>query len=157
VTETTRDAIPSRMAAAICGVAAGVAALGVSELVAALLPGATSPILAVGDTVIALQPAGAKQFVVDLFGEADKLVLNVFIGLVAAALAGGVGVLARTRPGIARVLIVLGGIAALAAAIRDPLADALPSFLVVAAAVGVAIGVLGWLLRLAGSGSLPEP
>jgi DMSO/TMAO reductase YedYZ molybdopterin-dependent catalytic subunit len=155
LTETTRDVVPTRMAAAICGVAAGVAALGVSELVAALLPGATSPILAVGDTVIALQPAGAKQFVVDLFGEADKLVLNVFIGLVAAALAGGVGVLARTRPGIARVLIVLGGIGALAAAIRDPLADALPSFLVVAAAVGVAIGVLGWLLRLAGSRALP--
>ena len=31
---------------------------------------------AVGDLVISLQPPGAKQFVVDLFGEADKLVLN---------------------------------------------------------------------------------
>jgi DMSO/TMAO reductase YedYZ molybdopterin-dependent catalytic subunit len=145
-------AIPSRTAAAVAGVAAGVAALGASELVAAVLPGATSPILAVGDTVIALQPPGAKQFVVDLFGEADKLILNVVIGLVAAALAGGVGVLARTRPGVARAAIVAGGIAGLGAALRDPLADALPSFLVMAVAVGVATGVLGWLLRIAGSG-----
>jgi DMSO/TMAO reductase YedYZ molybdopterin-dependent catalytic subunit len=142
--------IPSRAAAAIAGVAAGIAALGTSELVAAILPGATSPILAVGDTVIALQPPGAKQFVVDLFGEADKLVLNVFIALVATALAGGVGVLARNRPGVARAVVALGGIAGLGAALRDPLADPFPSFLVMAAAVGVAVVVLGWLLRRSG-------
>ena len=52
-------------------------ALGIAELLAGLLPGAASPIIAVGDLVIALQPPGAKQFVVDLFGTADKLVLNL--------------------------------------------------------------------------------
>jgi DMSO/TMAO reductase YedYZ molybdopterin-dependent catalytic subunit len=145
-------ASPSRAAAAIAGIVAGLAALGASELLAAVLPGATSPILAVGDTVIALQPPGAKQFVVDLFGEADKLVLNVFIGLVAAALAGAVGVLARSRPRLARAVVLVGGLGGLAAALRDPLADAIPSFLVMAVAVGVAIGVLGWLLGIAGSG-----
>jgi DMSO/TMAO reductase YedYZ molybdopterin-dependent catalytic subunit len=136
------------MAAGLAGIAAGAAALGVSELTAAVLPGATSPILAVGDTVIALQPPGAKQFVVDLVGTADKLVLNVFIGAVALALAAGVGVLARRRPGQANAVIVLGGILALAAAVRDPLADALPSFLVVGAAVAVAVVVLGRLRGL---------
>jgi DMSO/TMAO reductase YedYZ molybdopterin-dependent catalytic subunit len=146
---------PSRMAAALAGIGAGAAALGVSELAAAVVPGATSPILAVGDTVIALQPPGAKQFVVDLVGEADKLVLNVFIGAVALALAAGVGVLARRRPGLAKATIVLGGILAVAAALRDPLADALPSFLVAVAAVAVAVVVLGWLLGLVRSRAQP--
>ena len=86
---TTRpppDRIPSRRSAALAGLAAGAAALGGAELLAGVLPGAASPIIAVGDLVIALQPPGAKQFVVDLFGEADKLVLNLFI--VAVAIAG---------------------------------------------------------------------
>ncbi len=93
------EPIPSRTAAAIAGLASGAAALGGAELLAGLLPGAASPIIAVGDLVIALQPPGAKQFVVDLVGEADKLVLNLFIAAVAVAITAGIGVLARTRPG----------------------------------------------------------
>src|SRR5918997_5413989 len=112
--------LPTVRAAAIAGVAAGAAALGGAELLAGLLPGAASPIIAVGDLVIALQPPGAKQFVVDLFGEGDKLVLNLFIAVVAVALAGAVGVLARHRPGLARIAIAAGGIVALAAGLRDP-------------------------------------
>ncbi|MGH2401852.1 MAG: hypothetical protein ACRDE6_04010, partial [Candidatus Limnocylindria bacterium] len=112
------EPIPSRGAAAIAGMASGAAALGIAELVAGLLPGAASPIIAVGDLVIALQPPGAKQFVVDLFGEADKLILNLFIAAVAVALAAGVGVLARTRPGLARIILAGGGIAALGAGLR---------------------------------------
>ena len=146
----------SRRSAALAGAAAGAAALGIGEFVAAIVPGATSPILAVGDTVIALQPAGAKQFVVDLFGEADKLLLNLFIAAVAVALAAGVGVLARSRPGMARAVIGLGGLAALGAALRDPLADAFASVLTTAAAVATAILVLGWLLRLAAAHGRPR-
>ena len=138
-----------RRSAALAGAAAGGAALGIGELAAAIIPGATSPILAVGDTIIALQPPGAKQFVVDLFGEADKLLLNLLIAAVAVGLAAGVGLLARTRPGMARAIIALGGVAALGAALRDPLADTFASVLTVAAAVATAILVLGWLLRLA--------
>ncbi|HEX7197251.1 MAG TPA: molybdopterin-binding oxidoreductase, partial [Candidatus Limnocylindria bacterium] len=140
---------PSRPAAAIAGLASGAAALGIAELVAGLLPGAASPIIAVGDLVIALQPPGAKQFVVDLFGEADKLILNLFIAAVAMALAGGVGVLARSRPGLARIILAVGGIAALGAGLRDPLSEPLTTLLVAGTAVAVAISVLGWLLRLA--------
>src|SRR5918992_863573 len=83
---------------ALAGVTAGAAALGLAELAAGILPGAASPIIAVGDTVIALQPPGAKQFVVDLFGEADKLVLNLLIASVAIGGAAALGILARTRP-----------------------------------------------------------
>ena len=143
------EPIPSRTAAAIAGIAAGAAALGVAELLAGLLPGAASPIIAVGDLVIALQPPGAKQFVVDLVGEADKLVLNLFIAAVAVAITAGIGVLARTRPGTARILIALGGVLALAAGLRDPLAEPITTLIVAGVAVGVAIWVLGWLMRLA--------
>jgi DMSO/TMAO reductase YedYZ molybdopterin-dependent catalytic subunit len=149
---TTRqppDHIPSRASGAIAGLAAGAAALGGAELLAGVLPGAASPIIAVGDLVIALQPPGAKQFVVDLFGEADKLILNLFIAAVAVALTAGIGVLARSRPGLARAAIGAGGLLALGAGLRDPLSEPVTTLLVAAAAVGIAIGVLTWLLRLA--------
>ena len=155
---TTRpppDHIPSPAAGALAGVAAGTAALGGAELMAGLLPGAASPIIAIGDTVIALQPPGAKQFVVDLFGEADKLVLNLVIAGVAVAGAAGIGVLARTRPGLARAGIAAGGLLALGAGLRDPLSEPVTTLLVAAAAAGIAIGVLALLLGLATDAGRP--
>ena len=140
---------PSRRAAAIAGLSAGAAALGGAELLAGALPGAASPIIAVGDLVIALQPPGAKQFVVELFGEADKLILNLFIAGVAIAITAGLGLLARTHFGLARLAFVGGGLLALGAGLRDPLAEPVTTLLVAVAAVGIAIGILSWLLRLA--------
>jgi len=140
---------PGRRTAILAGVAAGAAALGTAELLAGILPGASSPIIAIGETVIALQPPGAKQFVVELFGEADKLLLTLFIAAVALVAAGALGLLARDRPGLARIGFAAFGLLALAASFRDPLSEPLTSFLVTAAAVGVAIAVLSWLMRLA--------
>ncbi len=157
---TTRqpaDHIPSPVWGALAGLAAGAAALGAAELLAGVLPGAASPIIAVGDLVIALQPPGAKQFVVDLFGEADKLVLNLFIAAVAVALTAGLGVLARTRPGLARAGIGVGGLLALGAGLRDPLSEPVTTLLVAGAAVGIATAVMAWLMRLATAmGRAPE-
>ena len=127
---TETQPIPSRTAAAIAGIAAGAAALGVAELLAGLLPGAASPIIAVGDLVIALQPPGAKQFVVDLVGEADKLVLNLFIAAVAVAITAGIGVLARTRPGTRAHPDRARRLLALAAGLRDPLAEPITTLIV---------------------------
>ena len=56
--------------AAIAGAVATIVALGLSELVAGLLT-AQSLVGAVGGAVIDLQPAGAKDFVVALFGQND--------------------------------------------------------------------------------------
>lgn len=142
-------------AAALAGLVAGAAALGGAELLAGVLPGAASPIIAVGDLVIALQPPGAKQFVVDLFGEADKVVLNLFIAAVALTGAAALGFVARRRPDVARVGFALAGIAALGASLRDPLAEPLTSLIVLAAAVGIAFGVLTWLLRRASVAGAP--
>lgn len=148
-TQPPPDQVPSRTSGALAGLAAGAAALGVAELLAGILPGAASPIIAIGDLVIALQPPGAKQFVVDLFGEADKLILNLLIAGVAVVAAAGLGVLARTRPGLARLAIGAGGLLALGAGLRDPLSEPVTTLLVAAGAVGIAMAVLGWLLRLA--------
>jgi multisubunit Na+/H+ antiporter MnhC subunit len=135
-------------AAALAGLAAGAGALGAAELVAGLLPGAASPVIAIGDTIIALQPPGAKQFVVDLFGEADKPILIGVIAVVALAVSGALGVIARGRPGLARIGFAVFGLAYLGAGLRDPLADPLPTLLAVVTAVVVAVAVLGWLMGL---------
>ncbi|HSK94192.1 MAG TPA: molybdopterin-dependent oxidoreductase [Candidatus Angelobacter sp.] len=146
---TPNDRVPVPWpAAALAGLAAGAAALGIAELVAGLLPGAASPVIAIGDAIIALQPPGAKQFVVDLFGEADKVILVTFIAMVALGVSAALGALARRRPGAAQLGFTTFGLAYLAAGLRDPLADPLPTLIAVAAAVTVAVLVLGWLLRM---------
>jgi DMSO/TMAO reductase YedYZ molybdopterin-dependent catalytic subunit len=134
--------------AAIAGAAAGAAAVGGAELLAGILPEAASPIIAIGDLVIALQPPGAKQFVVDLFGEADKLLLNLLIVGVAIAVAAGLGVLARRRLGLARLGFAAFGLLALGAGLRDPLASPVTTLIVAVSAVILAIGALSWLLAM---------
>ena len=144
---------------AVAGIGAGAAAIGAAELLAGVLPESASPIIAIGDLVIFLQPPGAKQFVVDLFGEADKLLLNLLIVAVALGVAAGLGVLARRRPGVARIGFGAFGLLALGAGLRDPLAAPVTTLIVAAAAVAVALLVLTWLLGVAqrrASGPLAE-
>ncbi len=144
---------PSARAGAVAGLAAGAAALGAAELLAGILPGAVSPIIAVGDFVISIQPPGAKQLIVELFAEADKLVLNLFIAAVALGAAALIGVMARTRPGAALIGYGAFGLLALAAGLREPLAEPLVTLLVAVVAVGVAVGSFRWLIgRAAPSG-----
>jgi DMSO/TMAO reductase YedYZ molybdopterin-dependent catalytic subunit len=154
-TPTTLPSPRSRGSAALAGLGAGAAALGSAELLAGILPQAASPIIAIGDLVIALQPPGAKQFVVDLFGEADKLLLNLLVVAVALAISAGLGILARTRPGLARIGFAGFGLLALGAGLRDPLAAAVTTFVVATVAVVVAVLVLGRLLRLAAEAERP--
>jgi DMSO/TMAO reductase YedYZ molybdopterin-dependent catalytic subunit len=138
-------------AAALAGLAAGAAALGLAELVAGIVPGAASPVIAVGDTIIALQPPGAKQFVVELFGEADKLLLTVVIAAVALLAASGLGLVSRRRPGLARIGFAAFGLVYLAAGLRDPLAEPLPTLIAVSTSVVAAIAVLTWLRSRVGA------
>ncbi len=137
----------SRAQAAVSGVVAGAVALGIAELLAGILPGAASPVIAIGDLVISLQPPGAKQLMVDLFGDADKLVLNLAIVAVALAAAAVIGLLARRHPIAGPIGFGGFGLLALAAGLRDPLAEAVTTLVVIGVAVAVAIGVLRLLLR----------
>ena len=143
------------MTGALAGVAAGAAALGAAELLAGILPGAASPIVAIGDLIISLQPPGAKQFIVDIFGEADKLALNLLIVGVALAVAAGLGILAIRREPLARIGFAGFGLLALGASLGDPLASPLTSLVVAGVAVGVASWVLHWLLGIARSAASP--
>jgi len=150
------DPTPSVRAAALAGVAAGAAALGAAELLAGLIPGAASPIIAIGDLAISLQPPGAKQFVVDLIGEADKVALNLVIALVGLGFTAGLGILARTRPGLANLGFVVFGLLVFGASLRDPLSAPISTLFVAVLAVGVGIGVCGWLMRLAARAARPS-
>jgi DMSO/TMAO reductase YedYZ molybdopterin-dependent catalytic subunit len=140
---------PSRLAAAVAGLLAGGLGLGAAELIAGLLPGAPSPVLAIGSLVIALQPPNAKQLVVDLFGTEDKLALNLAVLGAALVLSAGLGLLERRRPGWGRIgFVALAGLA-LFAAVRDPLVDLPLAVVNGAIAVGISTWTLPQLLRVA--------
>ena len=138
---------------AIAGALAAGVALGVGELLGAVLSGAPSLILAVGALVIDLQPPGAKQFVVDLFGEADKLVLNLVIVGAALAAGGGLGIGARHRFWVGTLGFAVGGAVGLHASLQEPLVTPTLAVLTVAAAVGAGLFTLSRLLRAAADSS----
>ena len=127
---------------AFAGAVAVAAALGVGELLAGIL-GAPSPLLSVARFIVDIQPPGAKDFVVALFGENDKVAFEVFIILVALAVGAGLGRLAPARPDVsAGILAVFAG-AGFAAALRDP-----NNVVVLSAAVAGVEAVAGiWVLR----------
>ena len=135
-----------RTAAAIAGAVAAGVAIGASQLLAGFLPGAPSLVVAIGQAVIDLQPPGAKDLVVGLFGTNDKLALEIVIVVVALGIAAGVGVVARRRFGIAALVFVLAGIAGAAAALRDPRNDPLLTFIAAAVATAVGLQALSWLV-----------
>ena len=83
--------------AALAGAVATLAALGTSELIAGILPGASSLVAAVGQVVIDLQPPGAKDMVVALFGTNDKLALELLVVAVATGIGALLGILSRRR------------------------------------------------------------
>lgn len=135
--------------AALAGTVAGAAALAISELLAGLVAGAPSLVVEVGAFVIGLQPPGAKQLVVDIFGTNDKLALNVLVALIAVGLAAVLGILARRRQGLARLGYAAIGLAVFLVSLPDPLVDPLLALLTCSVAVGVAIFTLQRLLAIA--------
>ena len=138
-------------AAAAAGFVAAGASLGVSELLAGILAGGSSLIAAVGQVVIDLQPPGAKDFVVALFGTNDKLALEVFVVTVALGVGAGLGALARHRFVLGALGFAAFGAVGFLASLGDPVAN--PAITIVSVVVAVAVGVwlLGWLLSSAGN------
>jgi DMSO/TMAO reductase YedYZ molybdopterin-dependent catalytic subunit len=151
--------VPSRGTAAFAGIVAGGVALGATELLAGILPGAPSVVLEIGSFLISLQPPGAKQVVVDLFGTNDKLALNLAIILGALVIAAGLGMLARYhRPWTIAGFVAIAALG-LFASLRDPLVDGVLALVAAVVGVSVAYVVIGWLLRLAtpsGEAQMPD-
>jgi DMSO/TMAO reductase YedYZ molybdopterin-dependent catalytic subunit len=128
---------------AAVGLVTGVVAIGVSELIAALVGELASPIVAVGEAAVDLAPPWLKSFAIREFGSNDKLALLIGIGVLLAVLAAVMGILTLRRRWVGYAgLIGLGGVGVLAAVTR-PTADALSAL---PSVVGVAGGV--WSLRL---------
>ncbi len=150
----TRDANPvqtvpmhrSWIRPALAGLVAGGAGLAASELFAGLVDGAPSLVTSIGALVIDLQPPGAKQFVVDLVGEADKLALNLLVAVVALLIAAGLGVVGRRDRRIAAAGFAVVAAGAAAASLRDPLVDPILAVLSAVLAVGTSIFAMRRLL-----------
>ena len=139
-----------RLRLALSGILAAVAGIAAGHLVAGFLAPASSPVLAIGSTVIDLTPTPVKEWAIATFGTNDKLILQGSVLVVTLVLAAVAGLLARRRMPLAVGLIVLlTGLAGAAALLRPaarPL-DALPAL----AAMAVGVATLVWLARLAGA------
>jgi DMSO/TMAO reductase YedYZ molybdopterin-dependent catalytic subunit len=150
-----------RSYAALAGVVAAGLGLGVAEAIAGILAGATSLIDAVGQVVIDLQPPGAKDVMVGLFGTNDKLALEVFVSVVALVLGALFGILALRRFAAAAIGYAIFGVVGFVAGIGQPLA--MPALVAAQAALatGVAIQTLSWLLARLAAGprgpDIPDP
>lgn len=118
-TDGTRHDLTRRhsLLAALAGLVAGGVTLAVAEVVAAVVSPTSAPVLAVGSAFIDLTPRPLKDFAIENFGTNDKLVLLVGMFVVIAALAAVAGALALRRPWVGRVLVVLLGLVAVAAAV----------------------------------------
>ncbi len=138
--------MPRRLLYAAFGVLATLVGVAAGHLVAALLNPDSSPVLAVGSTVIDLTPTPMKEWAIRQFGSNDKPILigSVMAGvLVLAAIAG---LLARRRFRNGAALLVLLVAVAGAAAIRRPAAELVDVVPGVVSAL-VAVAALWWLDR----------
>ena len=138
---TKPAAVPPRnraWSAAFGGVVATGAALATGELLAGLVAGVPSPIVAVGRLVVDLQPPGAKEVVVSLFCTADKVALQILVLGLALAIGAGIGLLARGRPGFGGA--ILGGfvVIGVVAGLRDPAVQ--PTLATLAGLAELAVG-----------------
>jgi DMSO/TMAO reductase YedYZ molybdopterin-dependent catalytic subunit len=140
---------------ALAGIAAAAAAIAASELVASLLAGAPSLVIAIGNQVIALQPPGAKELAVSLFGLNDKLALNVAVILAACGIAAVAGILADRRFWHGAAVFVAFGVAGGAVAALQPLTPIALAGLSALCAVAAGLVTLRWLLRLSRQGAAP--
>src|SRR5829696_1338855 len=128
---------------------AAAAALAVGELVAAFVAGAPSPVASVGAALIDFAPPGSKEIIVGLFGTNDKPALLLLVSAGVLAVGAGLGLVARTRPGVAMAgIVALVGVG-LVALLRQ--SDAELAFALVSAGLqaGVGIQVLTVLLAAA--------
>ncbi|WP_336630855.1 MULTISPECIES: molybdopterin-dependent oxidoreductase [unclassified Microbacterium] len=137
-TRRPRDGGGSR--AALAGAASVAFGAGVAELAGALL--GTSPVAAVGSTLIDLAPPWGKDLAIALFGTGDKAALITAVAIVLLLLGALTGLVWRRSRAAAQTLVVVLGLLGLAAAVTRADAPAL-------AALPAALGAAGTLLALA--------
>jgi DMSO/TMAO reductase YedYZ molybdopterin-dependent catalytic subunit len=144
-----RSDVPPRGRAALTGVAATAGVLGTEELVAGLVGGASSLVLAIGDVVVDSVPGWLERAAIATLGRADKPVLIGGIVLVSVLIGAGLGVLARTRFAAAAIGIAVAVALGVVASTTDPRSSLVLT--VLGGVLGTAVGilVLRWLLERA--------
>jgi DMSO/TMAO reductase YedYZ molybdopterin-dependent catalytic subunit len=153
-TRSPRTGIPGAVAALIGLLAVG-AALGIGHLMAAIVSPGSSPFLAVGDGVIRLSPQLLTEFAKETFGTADKPVLLSGMAVVIAIVAALAGLASRrrVRPGV--VMVTVLGLLGFAAVILAPVFSPL-DLLAPAAALGAGVVAFRLLHRQARQAYLPS-
>jgi DMSO/TMAO reductase YedYZ molybdopterin-dependent catalytic subunit len=148
-TSPAPTAATSRSADLAAFVAGGLAAalgIAIGELIAGLVAGAPSLVTAIGDFVIENQPPGAKELVVELFGESDKLALTMGITATAILIAGVLGLIGRRNWIVPLAGFLVAGAAGLVAALTRPLVEPVLAVVTIVVAIGAALAVLRWML-----------
>lgn len=121
------------------GILATLVGMAAGHLVASLLVPSSSPVLAVGSTVIDATPTPMKEWAIRQFGSNDKTVLIGSVMIVVLLISTIAGFLARRRLVAGSVFLVLLVAIAAAAALTRPTAgfeDLIPSLVAAAAGVG---------------------
>jgi DMSO/TMAO reductase YedYZ molybdopterin-dependent catalytic subunit len=130
----------------LVGVAAAALALGLAQLVAVPFGPAADARSAVGSAVIDLTPGAVKEWAIQTFGTADKLVLSVVILVVIAVVAAITARWETWQAPVASIAVVVAGIIGCVAVVSRPgasLFDIIPTL------VGMCCGVAVLRLLLA--------
>ncbi|MBW3648753.1 MAG: molybdopterin-dependent oxidoreductase [Actinobacteria bacterium] len=130
---------------ALAGLLAGAGALVSAELASRIVPGAVSPVVAVGNRAVELTPDSLRRASIAAFGTMDKPLLLGGILLVVGLLAALCGVLAVRRRLAAELMIVGLGLVVVLACVLDTGANLAGALLVGAVTVAVGVGLLRWL------------
>ncbi|SBV29649.1 DMSO/TMAO reductase YedYZ, molybdopterin-dependent catalytic subunit [Micromonospora krabiensis] len=133
--------------AALAGITAAAVAIGTAELAAVLSGPRSAPLVAVGGVVVDTVPEPLKQFAIDVFGRYDKVALLAGTGLLLAAFAALIGLLAVRRLAVGLAGIAAFGAVGVAAALTRPGADALYALPTL---VGAGLGALALWAFVAG-------
>lgn len=125
--------------AALVGVVAAMATLGIAEVVALFVAAGSSPLAAVGSLVIDIVPSWVKDTAIALFGTGDKAALIVGLGILVLLLALAIGVLQFRRPPLGLVALgVVGLVATIAATTRAEST----AFWAVPTVIGMIVGIV---------------
>jgi DMSO/TMAO reductase YedYZ molybdopterin-dependent catalytic subunit len=136
---------------ALGGIAAAAVALGVAQLVSVAFGPQADARTAVGSAVIDLTPGPVKEFAIQTFGMADKLVLSLLVLAMIAAIAAISATWETRRVPVGSAAIIVAGIAGCAAVLSRAgatVSDIVPTL------VGTACGVA--VLRLLISGRFTD-
>ncbi|MFZ5847466.1 MAG: molybdopterin-dependent oxidoreductase [Actinomycetota bacterium] len=146
-----------RLLGGLAGLLAAAAGLAVSEAVAALLPGVTSPLLSVANRAVDAAPRPVKEWAIETFGTADKPLLLGGVLLTVAVLVAAVGAVSVTRRSAGYLTLAGLTLVAAAAAVTDRAASSPTAMrlLPVAVLAAVAVGALQVLLGAFGRAQTP--